>query len=277
MARVVGKAAVMPRVEGLTALRAQTTRSGENVSINPTLRRIVPAALIVVLALAFWATPARADVLPDQVPADLKSAIEQRVAADGKQYAGLCRAIDHSANIGKYCAFVLTLTPTTAEVSYGPVLSEPVAQVTFTKADGRWQAPGSGQQGPVPADLKQAIKTFVEGRGHAYAGLCTEIAQDGSNIGKYCAAVANLTTTAATISYGPVASNAITTVGFTKSSAGWAASGTPPTTVPKPPATGNSDGSHDDPRFDGGVLAVGLLLAGVFGVLTARRHGKERN
>jgi LPXTG-motif cell wall-anchored protein len=227
------------------------------------------------LALFLWSAVARADVLPDQVPGDLKTAIEQKVKSDGKEYAGLCRSIDQPANVGRHCAFVLTLSPTSAEVSYGPVLSEPVAKVTFAKVDGTWTVAGSGQPSSIPADLREAIKEHVESKGHTYAGICAEIAQDGSNIGKYCANATNVTAATATVAYGPVASNTITTVSFEKRATGWLAVGAPATVVPKPPATGTGSQTGDSSDLGVSTVAgVGLLLAGVFGFLSSRRRGK---
>jgi hypothetical protein len=224
--------------------------------------------LAALLAVMFIVPAARADVPPDQVPSDLKLAIEQRVTSEGHAYAGLCRAIDQATTVGKYCVFVITLTSSTAEVSYGPVLSEPVARVNFAKVNGQWTT--QGQPNGVPSELREAIKKHVEGKGHVYAGLCSEIAQDGSNLGKYCASVSNLSGTAATVSYGPVASNAITTLPFEKRSTGWAA-GTPATVTPKPPATGTGTAaSGGNPAGTLAFVVLGVGLALVFGLLSAR-------
>lgn len=238
------------------------------------MRTIVQRSLAPVLAAALVALfaavgNARADVRPEDVPADLQAAIHAKVTGEGKQYAGLCRAIDQPANVGKYCAFVLTLTATTAEVSYGRVLSEPEARVTFTRQDGRWVLPGQAEE--IPQDLRDAVKRYIEGRGHTYAGLCTEIAQDGSNIGKYCAAISNITAGSATVHYGPVASNAITEVSFRKTNGTWAATN-PATPAPRPPATGGGEGAADDWNPLGTTLPVvaGVALALTLGYVAAR-------
>jgi hypothetical protein len=210
------------------------------------------------------------------VPADLQAAIKAKVEAEGKQYAGLCRAIDQPANVGKFCASVLTLTATTAEVTYGPVLSEPEARITFLKAEGGWTHPGGGPgEGPstaIPADLREAVKKYIEARGQSYAGLCNEIAQDGSNIGNYCAGIRDITATTATVSYGPVASNAITTIVFRQVNGVWSATSSS-TPAPRPPATGSGLQASDDDRPLGPIAmgVAGLALAIALGSLASRR------
>ncbi|MBN9492601.1 hypothetical protein J0H33_04550 [bacterium] len=239
-------------------------------------RSLLPLLLTALLALLFLPLTARAAVAPADVPPDLQAAIKAKVEAESKQYAGLCASIDQPANVGKFCASVLTLTATTAEVTYGPVLSEPEARVTFLKIDGRWThpggGPGEGSSTPIPADLRDAVTKYVEARGHSYAGLCAEIAQDGSNIGKYCAGVRDVTATSATVSFGPVASNAITTVAFRQVNGVWSATSTS-TPAPRPPATGSGVQAYDDGAPLGPVAmgVAGLALAIALGSLSFRR------
>ncbi len=93
---------------------------------------------------ALYATTALAEVPSNQVPSDLKAAIQAKVESEGHDYAGFCRDIEQHNHVGDYCAFVLNLTGDTAEVTYGPVLSEPTAHITFLKIDGEWTHPGGG-------------------------------------------------------------------------------------------------------------------------------------
>lgn len=232
-------------------------------------RRLLSSALLALGAMtlvALMPITASADVAANDVPAALNAAIKAKVEGEGHQYAGLCNGIEQSNNVGKYCGAVISMTDTTADVSYGPVLSEPTARTTFVKTNGAWAA----SEG-IPAELRAAIKSYVEGKGHTYAGLCTEIAQDGSNIGKYCAAVSNVTATQATVTYGPVASNAIATVSFTKVNGGWSATAST-TATPRPPATG-SGVSADEPGSanTAALAAVAVVLTVSLGVLSARR------
>jgi hypothetical protein len=205
-----------------------------------------------------------------QVPADLLAAIRAKIEAEGRQFAGLCDEIDQPANVGKYCAFILELTPTSAEVTYGPVLSEPTAHIVFLNIEGRWVhpggGPGEGEPDPdIPADLRDAIRKYVESQGRVYAGLCTEIAQDGSNHGKYCAAVFDLTDTSATVSYGPVATDEMVSVKFAKQSGAWQ-------TAPRPPASGSGDAGGDTDYAAVGlvVLAGAAVAAGFLFIVRAR-------
>ena len=228
---------------------------------------LAAVAAAVALTIALLPGIAFANVPSSEVPDDLEAAIKAKIESEGHQYAGFCEEIDQPANVGKYCAFVLELTDDTATVSYGPVLSEPTAQITFIKVDGAWThpggGPGEGEPDPVPADLEDAIEDYIEGKGLPYAGLCDEIAQDGSNIGKYCASVAQFDEDSATVFYGAVASDQAIQVNFVKVGGQWQAqtgSAPQPTQpIPNPPATGS--GLDGDDGIDGTVLA--LLLGGV--------------
>jgi hypothetical protein len=233
---------------------------------------------LVAAILSFQAI-ALADVAPADVPEDLKAAIKAEVEYQGHQYAGLCKAIDQSANTPKYCANVLSMTATEAEVAYGPVASEPTAHIVFFKENGRWShpggGPGEGESGQIPSDLKAAIGKFLQGKGFDYAGLCNEIAQDGSTDGKYCANVSNLTATTASVSYGKVATNELTTVAFEKQNGSWALKTTVsnPVATPKPPDSGS--GFIRDGGFNtdfAASAAVGVLLAVALGLFAVRRR-----
>jgi hypothetical protein len=189
-------------------------------------RQLLAAFTGATLLSATLVSAAAAEVPSNQVPDSLKAAIRADIEAQGQDYAGFCRDIQQHEHIGEYCAFVLNLTENTAEVTYGPVLSEPTAHVTFLKVNGQWTHPGGGPgegESGVPQGFEDAIEDFIEGRGHGYAGLCDEIAQDGSNIGKYCATVEDLDGDSATVYYGPVASGDISVVQFAKSGDTWSA------------------------------------------------------
>jgi hypothetical protein len=107
------------------------------------------------------------------------------------------------------------------------VLSEPTAHVGFIKVDGQWThpggGPGEGEPDGIPQDLRDAVREFVQGKGHTYAGLCNEILQDGSTLGQYCANLTDLTAASVKVHYGPVASNELTTVRFVNQGGSWQA------------------------------------------------------
>jgi hypothetical protein len=97
------------------------------------------------LALAgFLVTSVAADVPSNEVPSGLKAAIRDKVEGEGHQYAGLCRDIEQHNHPGEYCAFVLSIDGNWAEVTYGPVLSEPTAHIAFQNVDGHWEHHGGG-------------------------------------------------------------------------------------------------------------------------------------
>jgi hypothetical protein len=115
-------------------------------------RRLVwGVAGLFALAAALVPGIAVADVEPASVPESLKSAIKAAVEAKGVQYAGLCREIDQPANLGKYCAFVQALSDTSADVTYGPVMSDEITSQKFARDGDTWRpvpgAPNTGSGG----------------------------------------------------------------------------------------------------------------------------------
>ncbi len=126
----------------------------------------------------------------------------------------------------------------------------------------------------IPANLQAAIKAEIEGKGHQYAGLCRVVnEQQPLPFGQYCAFVLSIENDIAEVSYGPVASDAITRVNFVNQNGNWVKEGTTtPTTptipsnpsTPRPPATG--DGMADDSDSDTMPLVLGAAAAAVAGL-----------
>lgn len=249
-----------------------------------TLRIRIIAGIAGVAALAAAIVPGAvmAQVAPEEVPDNLKAAIEAEVEAQGFTYAGLCEEIDQSAHIGEYCAFVQSMDGNVAEVTYGRVLSDEIESVTFYNVNGAWQTtPGSVgvPSSEVPQELVDAIKAMLAARGETYAGFCAEI--DGSqHIGETCIFVLELTANSAEISYGRVLSDEMTSEAFEKSGATWQLSTDEnpgqPSPTPRPPATGN--GTSDDGGSSFGEFATVAGLAAVAvagltgGVMALRRR-----
>jgi hypothetical protein len=112
-------------------------------------------------------SPVFADVPSGSIPQGLKDAIREEVEFQGHDYAGLCRDIAQHEHFGEYCAFVLNIDGGTAEVTYGPVLSEPTAHVTFLLIDGRWVHPGGG---PGEGEPEPSGPFWVNDLGYGSAG-----------------------------------------------------------------------------------------------------------
>lgn len=227
-------------------------------------RLLTPLFGLIALSLAFLPGLARADVPNQQIPGSLKTAIQQHIESQGKQYAGLC--VDVNANpplpFGKYCAFVLSIEHDIAEVSYGPVASGDITLVSFKNQGGSWKLM-NGNDGPtpmpptkvpqsaqLPAGLGNAIKQYIESKGHQHAGLCLDVNDNPPlPFGKYCAFVLSIEHDIAEVSYGPVASNDISRVSFKLEGGTWKVMGTqtqmptpsptsvPPTATPTTPAS----------------------------------------
>lgn len=106
--------------------------------------------------------------------------------------------------------------------------------ITFTVAS---RQDGSGSLADVPSALRIAIRAEVERRGHPYAGLCREVPDDGSGIGKYCANIVEVGTDMADIAFGPYATNELTAVRLVMAGDAWKVS------VPGPPRTGTGRGA----------------------------------
>lgn len=210
----------------------------------------------IALAAAFAPGMARADVPPEQVPASLRSAIQQYVESQGHDYAGLCREVIAGPSIpyGEHCAFVLTIQHDIAEVTYAPVATDELNRIHFKNTGGAWSPilPDSPTPTPPPAEselppgLGDIIEQYIEGQGHEYAGLCIDVnANPPLPFGEYCAFVLSIEHDIAEISYGPVASNDISLVSFIFEGGQWrlynpqAPSPTPATPAP-PTATPTS-------------------------------------
>lgn len=207
----------------------------------------LPIGGLIALAFAMLPAFAEANVPSNQVPSELKSAIEQYIENQGHGYAGLCVDVNQQQPLpfGEYCAFVLSIEHDIADVSYAPVASDDISYAYFKNTNGTWSPilPDSETPTPPPAEnnlpagLANAIKQHIESRGHQYAGLCVDVnANPPLPFGKYCAFVLSIEHDIAEISYGPVASNDITMVSFELVNGTWQvmnATSTPtPTTVP---------------------------------------------
>ena len=99
---------------------------------------VLLAGPLVVGAIALLPMGSAAQVQPDQVPAGLEAAIEAEIESRGETYAGLCEAIEQSEHVGEWCAFVLSLSETEAEVTFGAVLSDELEEATFVQSGGDW-------------------------------------------------------------------------------------------------------------------------------------------
>lgn len=103
----------------------------------------------------FLPVVAAADLPPDQIPDDLKAAIAAYIEGRGHVYAGLgpeVNAGDPASHVGEYVAFVQSIEHDIAEVTYGPVLSDAIGEVSFHNVGGTWQLavapPGPGSPTP---------------------------------------------------------------------------------------------------------------------------------
>ncbi len=244
-------------------------------------RFLAPIFAAVALALAFLPGLARADVPSQQIPESLRAAIQQHVESKGKEYAGLC--VDVNANpplpFGKYCAFVLSIEHDIAEVSYGPVASNDITRASFKNQGGAWKLMNGNdvptpmpptkvpQSAQLPAGLGNAIKQYIESKGHQYAGLCLDVNDNPPlPFGKYCAFVLSIEHDIAEVSFGPVASNDISLVSFKLEGGAWKVMGaqTPapsPTSVPPTATPSATPTTPANPTTPSVVVPPALLQA----------------
>lgn len=232
------------------------------------------AAVFAIAGALLIPSMAAADVHPSQVPAGLKTGIQDAVERRGHDYAGLCREIDQSQHIGEYCAFVLELTEYDATVNFGPVLSDQIETVRFDNRNQNrvWvESTSQPPLGEVPVSLRESIKKAVEARGETYAGLCKEIPDQSQHIGQWCAFVESVRSQDADVVFGPVLSDELHSVRFVKSGDSWKLATGGGSGVPLPPATGS--GSVDEGAGISWllVLAGAVLVAGGFGLAGAAR------
>lgn len=193
-----------------------------------------------------WIASGRGPVPNNQIPQDLRAAIKAEVESRDKTYAGLCLEIDQNQHVFQWCAFVQSLTQTQAEVTFGPVLSDEIERVTFTRAGAGWVAATATSTPPptptatpapdpsIPAELRAAIKRAVEARGKTFAGLCNEIDQN-QHVGEWCAAVQSLSAGQAKVVVGAVLSDELHPITFVKSGNAWVT-----TLTIAPPNTGGA-------------------------------------
>ncbi|HEY4669103.1 MAG TPA: hypothetical protein VIH05_04935 [Tepidiformaceae bacterium] len=231
-----------------------------------------------------WTSGQSEEPQDSAISAELRAAIKAFIEAQGKVYAGLCDEVQQTAQPGQYCAMA-EVSGNTATVYYGPFASDEISTATFTLVDGEWTVDGEQEQpqeGEVSAELRAAIKAFLEAQGKVYAGLCDEV-QQTAQPGQYCASV-TISGNTATVTYGPFASDQLSTTTFTLQNGVWkAASSATPTTVanptPKPPSTGNgsevSDGMSNA-WAAAGLATIGVAVAGLGGALAMRRKDGGR-
>ncbi len=251
-------------------------------------RITVRAVAVIAGAIALWGTMlpggASAEVPADQVPAGLRAAIQAEVESRGETFAGMCREIVQHEHYGEWCAFVQEMDEDSAEVTFGPVASDEIYTQSFMKVDGEWTSGQSEepQDTAIPAELRAAIKAFIEAQGKVYAGLCEEV-QTTAQPGQYCAAV-TISGNTATVSYGPFASDQLSTTSFTLQNGVWKAANAatptaPASPTPKPPSTGNggevSDGMSNV-WAAAGLATIGVAVAGLGGALAMRRKDAGR-
>ncbi len=207
-------------------------------------RMLVTIGGIIAILAVFSPGMARADVPPGQIPLSLHTAIQQYIEGKGHDYAGLCVDVNQNPPpYGDYCAFVLSIEHDIAEVSYGPVASGDITRVDFKNTGGNWAPMLSGNptpsptQAPVglPAGLNNAIKAFIESKGHDYAGLCIDVnANPPLPFGEYCAFLLSIEHDIAEISYGPVASGDISLASFRLEGGQWKVIGQAPAPTSTP-------------------------------------------
>ena len=233
------------------------------------MRTKLLTGLVTLVAFAAMAVPtlASAEVPADQVPAELKQAIRVHVESQQKPYAGLCR--ETNAHPGEYCGFVLSLSATTAEVSYGRALSDELTKATFNRVGGAWVAPSAAD---APSELKAAIKGYVESTGKSYVGLCNEVEP---TIGQYCGFILSRTDIVAQVTFGPYATDDITRAQFRLENGAWRLSGPVSDSpgsgspVPLPPKTGNTAAGGGSSTLI--AVAAVLLVVGAGSVALGRR------
>lgn len=210
---------------------------------------------------------ASADAPPGEVSVALKDAIRAEVESKGHAYVGLCREVtDTGAAIGKFCANVISLTSSTADVAYGPFASDALVTATFTFRGGAWTTgDGSGTAPPAPASdlspaLLAAVRGEVESRGKTFLGLCRDVTNTGGTaFGKYCANVISVGASRAEVAFGPYATNDLETAVFVLSDGAWAREAG---TVTLPPNSGSAPLGGDDAAAREG-LDVGLPTLGL--------------
>ncbi len=251
-------------------------------------RITVRAVAVIAGATALWGTMlpggAGAEVPDDQVPAGLRAAIQAEVESRGETFAGMCREIVQHEHYGEWCAFVQEMDEDSADVTFGPVASDEISAQSFMKVDGEWTSGQSEtpQETVIPAELRGAIKAFIEAKGKVYAGLCDEV-QQTAQPGQYCASVV-ISGNTATVSYGPFASDEISITTFTFQNGAWkAANSVTPTAAwsptPKPPSTGNGSEASDgmsNAWAAAGLATIGVAVAGLGGALAMRRRAGGR-
>ena len=247
-----------------------------NISSSHQRRLFLSVAALLLVSLSVFVQTARGQVPESQVPQDLRAGIAAEVEWRGYQYAGLCREINQAEYLGQSCAFVQSLTPSRAEVTFGAVLSDELHEVVFPKTDGVWVATGRGPvpSNQVPAELRAAIRTEVESRGKVFAGLCLEISQS-QHVGEWCASVQSLTESAAEVTMGGVLSDEVETVTFRKSGSTWVTGAA--TSSPSPTATATVAPSPSiPPELKGAIKAAvearGQTYAGLCTEIQPHEH-----
>ncbi len=124
-------------------------------------RLVFPTLFAVVLGLsaAFGISSQRAsaEVVGAKVPPTLAAAIRADVEARGYQYGGDCKFDSMYLAPGMWCSFVISVSGTGAEVSYGRFASDEIVKVNFTReGESRWVNPSSGIGTPARVPLLSA-------------------------------------------------------------------------------------------------------------------------
>lgn len=123
----------------------------------------------------------------------------------GFAYSGLCNEFVPPREPGTFCGNVQSFDANTANVTVGP-LQGTQYEASFVRKSGTWTVNWHTLPVNVDSDLRLAIKSFLEGRLYAYAGLCNET--DASRYaGHWCATLQSLNNDYGLFGVGPVGSS----------------------------------------------------------------------
>jgi hypothetical protein len=158
--------------------------------------------------------------LPVNVDSGIRAAVKSVIEGRLYSYAGLCNEIVASSYPGYWCAVPQSVGTDFAQFAVGPVGGNATYQLTLVRKNGQWTTSAHNMPLNIPTDLRAALRSLVEGRGFAFAGLCPEIEQVRYP-GQMCAFVESLSTSGAQFSVRGIGTTNSYTATFIRKSGAW--------------------------------------------------------
>lgn len=162
--------------------------------------------------------------VPLNIPADLRLALRSLLESRGHVFAGVCAEIEQSRYQGQWCAIVESISGTGAQFTMLPIGRTISYSASFIRKDGVWQVNSHNLPFSPSAEIRLALKNFLESGGYEYAGLCEEIDQ-ARNTGRWCATPVSLSGDSARFTVGHVLSGATYSVAVVRKGNAWTPAG----------------------------------------------------